>query len=329
MIGTGPDEVLDVVVIGAGIAGLTAARSLMGGRRVVVVDKGRGVGGRLATRRIGDAVFDHGAQFFTVRSGEFEAMVDTWLAAGAAAPWFDHLPANGESPSPHIRHRGAPTMTAIAKAAAVGVDVRTSTLVEAIAPDDSGWRVILADGPALRAAALVVTSPVPQTLALLDAGGTLLATGDRAALERIEYDPCLAAMVPLHGPSGLAPPGARRGNGAPISWIADNQVKGVSPVPAVTIHASGEVSRRRWDDPAADVIADLVSAADLDASPVDGAAQLMRWRYAQPTVLHDDRCLRAEGVAPLVFAGDAFGEARVEGAALSGVAAATGLLGLS
>ena len=42
-----------VVVVGAGVAGLTAARSLAAFSDVVVVDKGRGVGGRLATRRIG------------------------------------------------------------------------------------------------------------------------------------------------------------------------------------------------------------------------------------------------------------------------------------
>lgn len=319
-------EHVDIVVIGAGIAGLTAARALADTQQVVVLDKGRGVGGRLATRRIGEAVLDHGAQFFTVRAPAFESMVDTWLGEGVAAPWFDHLPANGEEPSPHIRHRGVPTMAAIAKAAAVGLDVRTSTTVEAVAPEGDRWRVTLVDAPALIARAVVVTSPVPQSLALLDAGESTLDAGDRAALERIEYDPCLAALVPLDGPSGIAAPGARRGDGAPIAWLADNQTKGVSPVPAVTIHGSGDLSRRRWDDPADAVVADLVAAADLASAPVEGAAQLMRWRYAQPTVLHDDRCLRARRVAPMVFAGDAFGEARVEGAALSGLAAAADLL---
>ncbi|MSO32728.1 MAG: FAD-dependent oxidoreductase, partial [Ilumatobacteraceae bacterium] len=60
-----------VVVVGAGIAGLTAARALShAGHSVIVLDKGRSVGGRMATRRIGDATVDHGAQFFTVRSDD-------------------------------------------------------------------------------------------------------------------------------------------------------------------------------------------------------------------------------------------------------------------
>ena len=58
-------ESFDVAVVGAGMAGLSAARALVdAGRSVVVFDKGRGIGGRMATRRLGAAVFDHGAQYF-------------------------------------------------------------------------------------------------------------------------------------------------------------------------------------------------------------------------------------------------------------------------
>ena len=65
-----------VVVVGAGVAGLMAAQSLVkNGHDVVVVDKGRSPGGRLATRRIDNATLDHGAQFFTVRESLFESHV--------------------------------------------------------------------------------------------------------------------------------------------------------------------------------------------------------------------------------------------------------------
>ena len=49
-------------------------------------------------------------------------------------------------------------------------------------------------------------------------------------------------------------------------------------------------------------------------------AQLKRWRYALPTVLHPARYLQATGLPPLLFGGDGFGHARMEGAALSGLA---------
>src|SRR3712207_9588128 len=73
------------IVVGAGIAGLVAARALQSsGWRAVVLDEGRGVGGRMATRRIGRGTFDHGAQFFTVRSERFDRLVAEWLEAGGA-----------------------------------------------------------------------------------------------------------------------------------------------------------------------------------------------------------------------------------------------------
>ncbi|MFM7290648.1 MAG: FAD-dependent oxidoreductase, partial [Planctomycetia bacterium] len=73
----------DVVVVGAGIAGLAAATELVaGGRRVVVLEKSRGVGGRMASRRVGEAVCDHGAQFFTVRGEAFGGIVAAAREAG-------------------------------------------------------------------------------------------------------------------------------------------------------------------------------------------------------------------------------------------------------
>lgn len=73
----------DILIIGAGMSGLTAASALQqAGREVIVVDKGRGVGGRMATRRIGAATFDHGAQFVTARTPRVAAAIQEWLKQG-------------------------------------------------------------------------------------------------------------------------------------------------------------------------------------------------------------------------------------------------------
>ena len=58
-------EIADLVVIGAGMAGLTVARGAVeAGLAVQMIDKGRGLGGRLATRRAeGGLRFDHGAHY--------------------------------------------------------------------------------------------------------------------------------------------------------------------------------------------------------------------------------------------------------------------------
>ncbi len=312
-----------VVVIGAGLAGLSAARILDGEHDVIVVDKGRGPGGRMATRRIGDATLDHGAQFFTTHTAEFREVVQGWHDDGLAQRWFDGQvgPTGVDGADGHPRYRGVPTMNQVARHLAEGLDVRTSTQVTAVRPADTHW-IVSTDGEDLPADAVLLTAPVPQSLALLDTGGTVLDADDRAALERVEYDPCIAVLAVLDAPPGLPFPGAVRFADGPIDWMADNQQKGTSNVPAVTIHLSAAFSRTHWETPDNDVIAVALGAAGLSGHAVPDGVQVHRWRYAKPVVSHAERSLRARGDLALVFAGDAFGGAAVEGAVLSGRAAA-------
>ena len=130
-------------------------------------------------------------------------------------------------------------------------------------------------------------------------------------------------MAALDGPSGLGKPGAVDPVDGPIDWMADNQAKEVSAVPAVTIHATAGYSRDHWESEDALVAHELLAAAALADTAIPGAVQIQR--YAKPSVAHPEPCLAAAHIPPLVFAGDAFGGAKVEGAALSGVAAAEAL----
>ena len=313
-----------VVIVGAGMAGLTAAHRLQEHCDVIVLDKGRGVGGRLATRRIGDATIDHGAQFITTHTAEFAEAVEGWVNDGVADPWFrGRIGPEGVSDSDgHTRFRGAVSMNAIAKNLAVGLDVRTASQVSALSHDGETWKVALVDGSELVAEAVLSTAPVPQTMTLLENGGVELAAKDKVALHAIEYDPCLAFMAVLDGPSGLSEPGAVDPIEGPIDWMADNFLKGISAVPAVTIHATPEFSRAQWDA-SDDVITEaLLDAARLESAVIPGSVQIQRWRYARPSVEHPARFLQLSGVPTVVCAGDAFGGAKVEGAALSGAAAA-------
>ena len=308
------------LIVGAGMAGLVAARSLAGaGWEVVMLDEGRGVGGRMATRRIGGAVCDHGAQFFTVRDERFGRMVGEWVGAGVAREWCRGFGSGDGYP----RYCGAGGMTTIARHLARGLDVRTAERVVSADARDGGWVVRVEGGAAVEGAALILTPPVPQSLALLDAGGFALGGELRLALAAIEYDPCLAVMAVLDGPSRVPPPGGVKLAGEPLDWVGDNTQKGISPAaPAVTIHAGPQFSRAHWETESAEVARLLLAAA----APWIGAAaretQVHRWRYSQPIVTRPEPCLVAPGPPPLVCAGDAFGGPRVEGAALSGLAAA-------
>jgi renalase len=321
---------LPVVVVGAGMAGLVCAADLAGhGHTVVVVDKGRGVGGRMATRRLGAAVADHGAQYFTARSPEFSAMVDGWVRAGVVTPWF--------TDGSDVAWRGAPSMTAVAKHLAAGRDVRlgwTVTAVAAVCDGTAGhWQVRAdtGDGPALvDAAAVVVTAPVPQAQALLAAGG-VVATGEAATrLAAVDYEPCIAVLVvpaaDRPGDAVVPAPGWRRGDGGPVAWVADNHAKGVSPVPSFTVHVGAAASAALLDADDAAVLeaiaADPVAAGLALGSP-DTQLQVVRWRYAR--VSRPDAggpvVVATAASGPVVVAGDAFAGPRVEAAALSGLAA--------
>ena len=316
------------LIIGAGISGLLAVHRLTNsGVEVTIVDKGRGVGGRMATRRVGEAVFDHGAQFFTVRDAAFAAQVEGWIAGDAAAEWCrGFLNREGAaSTDGHPRYRGTTGMTSIPKLLAQGLNVRTAERILSIGADTTGWKAISESGTEFTADALILTSPVPQSLALLDAGEVALPEAARQQLEAVRYDPCLALMI-CPTQSLIPAPGAVQLEGEPISWIADNQRKGISPIPAITIHAAPQFSKTHWDTPTEEVTDLLLhEAARWFQGPVV-QAQLHRWRYAKPEVLHPDTSLLSTLPHPVAFCGDAFGTPRVEGAALSGMHAAQQLL---
>ncbi|MDX1612977.1 MAG: FAD-dependent oxidoreductase [Candidatus Promineifilaceae bacterium] len=327
------------LIVGAGMAGLLAARQLQAqGVRVTVLDKGRGVGGRMATRRVRPAVegegaalavFDHGAQFFTVRDERFAALVDDWQEAGVVAQWSrGFATADGSYYADgHPRYRGVGGMTAIAKHLAHGLDVRLATRAVSLQATADGWQAITSDGQRFEGASLILTPPVPQALALLDEGGVALPETVRRSLEAISYEPCLALLVLLPDGGQVPEPGGLWPVGEPLAWVADNHRKQVSPRRgAITLHAGPEFSQAHWDSDKETVAGAMLAAAAewLGADPLE--VQLQRWRYSKPVRLHGAPCLAAVEPAAVVFAGDAFAGPRVEGAALSGLAAADWLL---
>ena len=317
-----------VVVVGAGLAGLSAARELAAaGHAVTIFDKGRSPGGRLATRRIGSATLDHGAQFFTVRSDEFASFVQPHRDSGLVMEWCRGFDTPGDG---HPRYMVRGGMNALAKELAMGLDVRCDTLVFAIRPGSAAtgaaWDVGLDDGTSVPADALVVTCPLPQSYSLLVSAEVALP----AELTSTDYDKTLALLVVLDRAPDVAEPGGVMNPCSMLSFVVDNQRKGVSSTPAITAHASAAWSDQHWKEP----IADTVDAMLDELQPfVAGAGvvqvQLKRWRFATPQTIWTERCwVAAESAGPLVLAGDAFAGPRIEGAVLSGRAAATSLLSL-
>lgn len=310
-----------VVVIGAGMAGLTAARLIRAaGHDVTVLDKGRRPGGRMATRQLdGGASADHGAQFFTVRTEEFAALVEGWLADGTVHEWCRGF----SSDDGHPRFAAAHGMAELAARMSVGLDVRASVHVDSVQRAGLRWKVswpATRRGPAgvIEADVVVLTAPIPQSAALV---------AGVATLPEVDYEPMISLLVALDDRPAISHPGGIQFDNDPTwSWVGDNVAKGVSALPAVTLHTRADVAVARWDEDDEALRDDLL----LAAAPWLGAAKIVdvrlhRWRYATPVEPYPEPCLsQADG--RLVFAGDAFGGPRIEGAFLSGRAAAAAVL---
>ena len=308
---------MQVVVVGAGLAGLAAARMLNeSGHDVIVLEKSRATGGRCATRRIGDAVFDHGAQFFTARSDEFSELVELWRDAGVAREWCRGF-GTGDG---HARYCGNGGMTTIAKHLAAGLDVRYNSLAFDIRSERGGWSVMLDDASRLVADAVVVTCPIPQAVALLV--HSELEVPD--AIRTIDYDKTIAALIAVEGTTNVPEPGGVQYGDEVFSFVADNQRKGISKNGALTLHANPEFSEQHWWNDADVTHRLLLEHARRwvgDAKILDH--QPKRWRMATPRSTWPEQCWSQQRI---VLAGDAFAGPRVEGAVLSGRAAARCLL---
>jgi len=127
-------RIMSIAVIGAGISGLIAARTLQdNGHRVCVFDKSRGPGGRAATRRINEFRFDHGAQYFTTRDPAFQRAVEAWRERGLVEPWHGRIGRVGNmiEPSDDKQERfvGVLGMSAIGKNLAADLTVQTEVRV--------------------------------------------------------------------------------------------------------------------------------------------------------------------------------------------------------
>ncbi len=322
-----PSSTPRVLVVGAGVAGLAAAQALHNsGLTVSVVDKGRAPGGRISSRTGDHGPFDHGAQYFTARDPRFQARVKAWCAAGIAAPWNARIGVarNGDlTPKDEqpTRYVGIPSMRAIALHQARLLDVRCQVKVGALERINGQWRTTLASGEALEPAdAVLITAPSEQAHVLLAPAPALA-----AAAKRVRHAPCWAVMVNFEGRLDIAYDGLFV-HDSPLSWVARDSAKPGRPTgERWVLHGSAEWSEAHIEvDPDA-VAGQLLAAffASTGHARVDPQRLVAhRWRYAIAEPPIDRGCLFDEELR-LGGAGDWLHGARVEGAYLSGLAAAT------
>ncbi len=319
-----------IAIIGAGIAGLTAAREI---RRlagdtveVIIFEKSRGVSGRMSTRYAADFEFDHGAQYFTAKDPVFKRFVKTAMKQGHIADWSAralYLTDKGLEPDTGAkRFVATPRMNSLCKIMAQPFDVRLGHRAEKLTRAQSGrWTIKFeSHKPQSGFDHILLAIPSHQALPLLPRQFSA-----RDAVTKTKMDACFALMVghevlPEFGWDSL------RLTGLPVSWMAVNHSKAgrKSPPSTLLIHAAPKWSNHNKDMDRNWVqikIENIVSEIlDLDISTLRHRV-LHRWLYASVSHSPQESSFYDPDLN-LGVCGDWCLGGRVEGAYLSGLSLA-------
>jgi predicted NAD/FAD-dependent oxidoreductase len=277
-----------IAIIGAGMAGLTLANELSDHARVTVFEKSRVPGGRMATRSPSPYAFDHGAQFFTAKSPEFQAQVAEWVQAGVVQSWNvrfaeferDRIVATRDWDDERPHYVGVPGMRQIGNYLATGIDIELHTTVTALRRVGKEWRIETAGGNEFGPFDWVIsTAPAAQTASLLPDFAF------QTDVQKTKMLSCYALMLGF--PETVTPQldwQAALLREADISWISVNSSKpGRGDAFSLVVHSTNAYAEGNLETDQADVeahlLAELQQVTGMDTDKADHCV-LHRWRYA-------------------------------------------------
>jgi renalase len=333
----------EIAVIGAGIAGLTCARRLQqAGKRVVLIDKSRGLGGRLATRRLAGTHADHGVCYLQPKGDLFRQWIEELVDVGILRVWSEgihRLSAEGvlQPPTKFAPCYAAPMgATSISKYLGGDLEIIGDKLITAISPLDNAWRLSSSDPQwSLTAEQVVVATPPAQALAIV--GETIdphcfqqiSSVNFTRSIVAIAVYPATeqnaAAALPWQGIQSIDHP--------IVAWIGLDSSKQIEPKqPVLVVQSSVAFAEAHFDAPDLAVIGQKLLDVVAPLTPglnAPALVQVHRWGYAFARNPLPDRFLMAQTRSPLYFCGDWCGGNRAESAYLSGVALANQILNLT
>jgi predicted NAD/FAD-dependent oxidoreductase len=303
-----------IAIIGAGVAGLAAARSLTAlGADVQLFERSAGVGGRLATRRVKGESFDHGAPFLSTNSERFHVVLEQWIDAGWVEPWFARsMTSDGKllfsaQNARQMYYVGVPSMNAIAKHLAEGLAVTLSTnVVGTLRSHSRGrtewWLTVTDVAPPARNAiapaqpatpvesierhvgpfdAIVVAAHPSRALPLVRSSAALT-----SALEDIQMLPMWVAMLDCREPLQLSADMISFESGP----LASAQYESSKPNRSIgerwVLHSTAQWAQERLDTPKEQIAQEMLAAfsALLRRDDLSSFCQATahRWTQAMP-----------------------------------------------
>jgi hypothetical protein len=328
----------DIAVIGAGMAGLACAQQLhQAGYNVLILEKSRGLGGRIATRRLYDTCADHGTCYLQPKGELMQQFVQMLCDRHILQVWADPV-AEFQSLNSAFRYVAPAGINAIAKFLGQGLEIWRSGRVQAIALNDSHWHLTLASThpeatanqrSEIAAQAVVVAIPAPQALTLLEPLSDLSTLCHQ--LRSVEFNPCLSVIAgyPIQlepKPDWQAVSFVDNSDLAWVGWDSSKRQAKAGNYEVFVVQSSGDFARGYLEaedlQPAGYELLAKASECLLPWLAKPEWMQVHRWRYAFPSRPLEQAYLIAETALPLVCCGDWCGGGFVEGAMHSGIAAA-------
>lgn len=326
-----------VIMVGAGVSGLTAARSISNaGFDVVVLERARGVGGRCATRRIDGQSVDHGAPFLHGHDERFVTAIESMGSVEVVPGWPREIAGRGVPCQPRAfathetRYAIRDGMTRFPKYLATGLDIRLESDVASVAPSGERLAVQLSDGRAFTSTCVVLAMPIPQAARLWRplVGASQQLSRTLPLLDLPRCVPCLAAIAVYAGNVAAPDWQAYYPSDSQVLQAAfvDSSKRGAGARLTLVLHARPAFSRERLHDSPDAWAAHMIEEAGRVLGPwaaAPTATQAHRWASARvQTATELSQPLTFEfGRHGLVgLCGDAFDPAGgVEGAYLSGL----------
>lgn len=290
-----------MIVIGAGIAGLACARELVdAGIPAKVLERGRVVGGRLASKRFDGRYADIGAAYLTADDPAFHGRLESWRVAGLAHPWTDTFQVYDRDKPPHpatgpMRWAAPGGLRSLAEDLAAELDV---TLEHEVTELPEGDAVVLA-----------MPGPQAQRITALDV--------------KQEWSPVLSAVLTYPQRTWDSFRGAFVNDHPVLATVCDDGDRRGDDAPVLVAHSTPDYARPRLDDPVS-AAGDLEQAVrELLGTPEAAETRVHRWTFAQPAPGQKHLFHRQGNV---YLCGDAFGKPRVQTAWQSGRAVARNII---
>ena len=164
----------DMIIIGAGLTGLLLAKKLkQSGKECLILEKSRGLGGRVATRRIDEMGLDHGAAFLSQLSHDSELKSFT-------------------APQGFYIKKG---MNNLAKELSKDLEILKEQKIHKIIKVAEGWQLVSESETQFQCQKLILTAPLPQAIELLKQNS--LAPDSSHPLQGIHYSKAIILLATL------------------------------------------------------------------------------------------------------------------------------------